>query len=359
MLSNLLISSQATMGIIIGALCVFALALILYGVFRKFSQMGWLPWQIVIIFFIMMVTKAIPTTLAPTLRLGVICAIFLIVTGLVLGAGEAIRYRMLAQVRPVNVVLRIANRLLGAITGVLGLAVILGAVAGFALPVCQYAIPPARDILSSILFENPIYQSISGYLFDFFIIAFLVSTVNAGYHVGFGRGLLTILMCVFAIGSFVLAIYLAVGVPALRGMSTAFANAIHGNRSIAVAVGYLISILIWFVLIFTVLSLFGWLIHLLIRRLRYIRPVGIIGGILMAIIFFALVVVIFCGFDALVSWMASGGLRHVLEGTEIGGLEGIISTIEEYAGGIANAIASSPFSRAIYLGTPLTALFPA
>ncbi len=358
MLSDLLISSQATMGIIIAAACVFGVALILYGVFKKFNQMGWLPWQILVIFAVMLVTKFIPTTLEPTLRLGVICAIFLIVTALVIGAGEAIRHVMLVRVRPANLFLRICNRLLGAVTGVLGLAVVLVAVAGFALPICQFAIPPARDILGPILFENAVYQSLSQYLFDFFLIAFLVSTVHAGYRVGLGRGLLTLLMCVFALGALALAIYFAVAVPGLKNLSSEIGGAIRGNRAVATLVGYLISILIWFTLIFTVLSLFGWLIHLLIRKIRYVRPFAVIGGIIMAIIFFVLVLVIFSGVGAVVSWMSSGGLRKAIEGTGVGGLESLISTIEQYARGIADAFTSSPFGAALYNGNAITGLLP-
>lgn len=358
MLSNLLISSQATMGIIIAALCVFGVAVILYGVFRKFSQMGWLPWQILIIFFVMMAAGRLPATLKPDVRLFLMCTIFLVVTGVVLGAGALIRYRMLVQTRPASVVLRIGNRILGAITGVLGLGVALLAVAGFALPICEYAIPPARDILSSILFESAIWKSVSGYLFDFFLVSVLVSTVSAGYRVGLGRGLLTIFMCVFALGSLVLAVYLSVGVPALRGMGDGLANAIGGNRAVAIVAGYGISILIWFILIFTVLALLGYLFHRLFRRMRYIRPLGIIGGILMSVIFFALILVLAFGIDALVSWMSDGGLRNTLSQTGIGGLETLISNIEKYTKGIADAFTSSPFSRAIFNGNPLRGLLP-
>lgn len=358
MLSDLLISSQATTGIIIAAACVFAVALVLYGVFRKFNQMGWMPWQIVIIFFIMMGVEKIPMTVKDDMRLWILGAVFLVTTGVILGAGALIRYRMLVRVRPAPLFFRICNRVLGGITAVLGLGVAVAAIAGFALPVCAYAIPPARDILSSIIFETAIWKAISGYALDFFLIAVLVCTVSAGYRVGFGRGLLTILMCVFALGSLVLAVFLAVGVPGLRGMGDGLAGAIGGNRVVAIAVGYGISILIWFILIFTVLALLGFLLHKLFRRLRYIRPLGIFGGCIMAIIFLALMLVLALGVDALVSWMAEGGLRSALSQAGVEGMENLISTIEEYARGIADAFTSSPFSRALYLGNPIRGFLP-
>lgn len=357
MLSDLLISSQATTGIVIAAACVLAVALILYGVFRKFNQMGWLPWQIVIIFFVMMAADKIPKTLKPDLRLWLICAIFLLATGLILGLGGAIRYRMLAQARPTPLFLRICNRVLGGITGALGLGVVVAALAGFALPLCEYAIPPARDILS-VVFESAVWQSVSAYAFDFFVVAILVSTVNAGYRIGFGRGILTILMCVFSLGSLVLAVFLSVGVPALRGMGDGFAGAIGGNRAVALVVGYGISILIWFILIFTALSLLGFLLHKLIRKIRYLRPLGILGGILMAVIFFALILVLAFGIDALVSWMADGGLRNAISGAGVDQIENVVASIEEYAKGIADAFTSSPLSRAIFNGNPLKGLLP-
>ncbi len=359
MLSDLLISSQTTMGIIIAAACVFGVALILYGVFKKFNQMGWLPWQILVIFSAMLVTRALPQTMDPTARLGVACAIFIIVTALVIGAGDAIRHAMLIRVRPANLFFGVCNRLLGAITGVLGLFVVVVAVAGLALPICEYAVPPVQEILGPIVFDTAAYQAVSPYLFDFFLVSFLVSAVHAGYRAGFARGLLTILMCVFAIISFVIAIVFAVAVPGLRNLSTGIGNSIP-NRTIGMAVGYLVATFIWFILIFTVFALLGWLIHLLIRKVRYVRPLGIVGGIIMAVVVFALVLVIFSGVGAVVSWISTGGLRSAIGETELEGLESIIQTLEEYTAGIARAFSSpmSSFGAALYNGNVLTGLFP-
>lgn len=358
MLSDLLISSQATTGLIIAAACIFGVALILYGVFRKFSQMGWLPWQIVIIFFVMMVVDAIPEGLKADVRLFVICAIFLIVTALVIGAGEAIRHAMHAHTRPAPVLLRVCDRILGGITGVLGLGVVLVAIAGFALPLCEHAIPPARDILSSIVFESGVWKAVSGRIFDFFLIALFVSVIHAGYRVGVGRGLLTLLMCILTLVAFGLAIFLSIGVPALRGMSTGIAKGFGENSAVGLIVGYGVSILIWFIILFTVFCLLGFLLHKLIRRIRYVRPFGIVGGIIMAIVFFAVMFLLASGIDAFVSWIADGGLNSAVSGAGGESVGNIISNIEGYLKGVADAITSSPISRAIYNGNLFRGLLP-
>ncbi len=354
MLSDLLISSQATMAIVIVALCVFAIAVILYGVFKKFNQMGWLPWQIIIIFFATMLCDLMPVTLAPDIRLWLNVVILLVITGLVLGAGEAIRHRMLVQTRPAPLLLRVCNRVLGGITGVLGLGVLVAALAGFALPLCEYAIPPAQDLLATF-FESSFWESVSGYLLDFFVVAVLVSCFNAGYRIGLGRGLLTIFMCLFTLASVAISLVLTLGVPALSGFGGGLAKAMNGTPVVSAIAGYGIAFLLWFILFFTVFALLGFLIHKLIRKIRFVRPLGILGGILSAIIFFMLMLLLAFGVDALVAFLADGGLREAL--AESGNAE-LVSSVEEALIGVRDAFMSSPISRAIYMGNPFKALLP-
>lgn len=343
---NLLISSQATMAIIIAAACVFFLALFFYGIFRKFTQMGWLPWQIPIIFGIVYLIDYVPKDLNPNARYFISLSIFLLGAAAVLGIGALVRFFIHRRMRPASAIVSVFNRLLGGITAMLGFAVIVLAIACFALPLCEYCIPPAQGILS-VVFENPIWKAVSGHAFDFFLVAIFTCAVQAGYRVGFGRGLLTLFMCAGTLASLVLALFLTVRVPFLHSIVHSFERAIAGTANAVVAkiCAYGLVALLLFLLLFTVLSLIGFLLHKLIRRCRYVRVLGFIDGALCSVLFFAIVLALASGIDYAVGWLAYGGLRNAVGD---GSLDGIVRSVETYAGSVAQLFRASPFSRVLF-----------
>lgn len=341
MLYGLLISSQATMGIVIAALCIFAVALVLYGVFRRFTMMGWLPWQILVIFLVMMAAGTMPQMLAPDVRFWLFLVIFMLTTAFVIGIGDATRHYMLSRERPASPFIRVCNRILGGVTGVLGLAVVIGALAGLALPICQYAIPSLGEALGSV-FSSSAYTAISGYLMDFFLVTFLVTAIHAGYRVGVGRGILTVVMCVLTLLALVLAVLFAVAIPGLSDLGKAIGELIPGNSTIGMLAGYGAAILIWFVIFFILFALLGFFINKLIRRMRHFRPLGILGGLLMALVFFLIAFILVLGFNGAVYFLAERGLGDSIPNPEM------LSGIMQYVKGIADAFTSSPFAKAIY-----------
>ena len=60
MVANLLASISTPVWIAIGVVGAFAVASVVYGVFRNFMRMAWTSWQILAIFALTLLLKVIP-----------------------------------------------------------------------------------------------------------------------------------------------------------------------------------------------------------------------------------------------------------------------------------------------------------
>ena len=349
---NLLLSGSATTAIIVICAVIFGISVFLYGFFRKFSQMGWLPWQIPLMFLMVLFTDLIPDTLGDGLRFTLAVGIFLLGAAVVLGVGAIVRHAMHARLRPASGALRAIDRVLGGITALLGLLLFVVALGGGVLAVCYYC---ATEFMS-VVYDLPIWQNLCSHAFDFFIVAVFTCTIQAGYRVGLGRTILTVLMLAATVGALALAVYLTVGVSFFRSFAALFARAIPGNAVVARLVGMAISILILFIVIFTVLATLGFFLHKLVRRCRYTGVLGVIDGVLCALLFFAFMLVLACGVNAFVYWAGSGGLRAAVGDNEA--VADLIGEIESAMRRVVTLFRHSYFADVLYLCNPFIPLLP-
>lgn len=346
---NLLISAEATIAIIAVCLGVFAIASVLYGVFRKFSQMGWLPWQLPVIFGIALLTGYVPADMGVAQRYAAVVAIFVGGTAIVFAVGGVIRYFMHARLRPANILIRALDRVLGAVTALLGYAVIVLCIGGLALPFLTNVIP---DIAATIgIAEIPIVASILPYALDFFVVTVLACTIQAGYRVGFGRALIYLIMFALTLASAAAAIWLTLAVTPFK----AFASLIAGGFSslsapLASLLGKGIAAVILFIVFFLVSCILGFLLNKLLRKIKYVRVLKWIDGILYSVLLLAIVLALFAGVHYGIQYVAHADLSAIMEQIP----EQLhIPDIQEIALRLEAFVTSSTLSRMLYLSNPL------
>lgn len=354
---NLLISNGGTMVIIILCLCVFAVASILYGVFRKFSQMGWLPWQLPIFFAFGLLADSLTAPLQNDYG-RYIAAMAIFVTGVVLifAVGALIRYFMHTKMRPALLIWRVFDRLLGAITALLGFVMILLAVGGLVLPFLEYVLPEAGGILG--IFDLNIWAALGPYALDFFVVTLLACSLQAGYRIGLGRALIYGIMIVLTAGSIFLSVYLTLFTSPFRAFARLIARGFSGlNPMLASFLGYGIATLLEFIVFFLVSCLIGFFLNKLLRRIRYVRVLGIIDGILFAVVFLVLACGLISGIHFGISYLAGGNFEAALGGNEqIGQL---LESVRSWGSKLEAFVMSSPLSRLLYLSNPLRLVLPA
>ncbi len=343
--------------IIIVLACVCGVASLLYGVFRKFSQMGWIPWQIPLIFLFVLLCDKLPETMNADTHFALASLIFLGGTGVILGIGGVLRYLMHAKLRPAHTAWRAIDRILGALTALMGYAVILLAAGGLALSLIENCIPSLGGSLSPV-FESGVWGVVGKHALDFFVIAVLACLVQVGYRVGFGRGFIILLMFAFAVGTIVLTVFLLWRVPFFRAFGELFAGAFKKSDPIvANCAGFGIAGFILFAIVFTILTVLCFFLHKLVRRIRYIRGFGIVDGLLLAVILFAVAVLFLCALNVGVWWLA-----HDLESTSLAeqltaeGADEILRTIADIARRVEAWITSSSFTRILYTANPFLKL---
>lgn len=350
---NLLISGEATMTIVIVCVTVFAVASILYGLFRKFSQMGWLPWQLPIIFALSFLTELVPAMENGYLRYAICVGIFLAGTALVFGTGAVIRYFMHAKMRPALLIWRFFDRLLGVVTALLGYAVILLSVGGLALSFLSNVLP---DLLGSLpLPDLPIVDWVLAHALDFFVVTIFACSIQAGYRIGMGRAILYGIMFVLTAGSFFAAAYLTGFVSPFRKAAGVIARGFSNlTPSVASLIGFSITTLILFIIFFAVSCLIGFLLNKLLRRIRYVRLLGIVDGILFSLVFFALMCALAAGVQYLAYYIAHCDLSAL---GELGNALPL-DTVREWALRVEAFMAGAPFARLLYETNPLILLLP-
>lgn len=348
-----LLAANTMLIIVIVAFGVMLALAAIYGVFRKFYRTSWLGWQIPLIFPVVFVCGALEGKLSGIAGTAVAAAIFLVWAGLVLGAGGVVRYCILSRIRPGGKGARVMNRIFGAVTSVVNVAVFFFVVVLFALSLLKYVLPETPAQLEPV-YTHPIWAVLDGFALDVMIIALLSLGIRMGFRVGLGRALFATLMLALTLGSVVLALYFPVGV---RFSGKTFAGALgkmfkKANPVVAFLAGYGIAAFIVFAVSFAVTVLLGVLINFIVRKVRYNSVFGIVDGLLLSVIFYVFLIALGCAVSLAVAYFADYG-AELLESLPI---EGIAEEVSDVFGRIRAFLLSAPLSRFFYENNPALSL---
>lgn len=351
MVANLLASISTPVWIAIGVVGAFAVASVVYGVFRNFMRMAWTSWQILAIFALTLLLKVIPVP-DGWQGFAVSAALLFGATVLVLIAGGAIRRAMLRSKRNARKGYRVFNRILGAITSLLNVIMLLVVLGGFALGVIYYVVPVKglEDV-----FAHPVWTEFGNvYVQDLALISVCLFFVRGGYRIGVARSFQTTITLALTLGSLVLAMYLTLTVPFMRGWVSSIGTAIAGwglNVVIATMVSYFIIVAICFLIFFAVVMLLGFFLNKLTRKYRSVRVLGVIDGVILSVVFFAFFLVLVIGFYFGVDVLVNGNLESLGQAGAIA--EGARDTMRK----VEQLITSAPLADLWYHHNLIRILF--
>ena len=336
---------------------VAVLGALVYGIFRRFTRVSWLSWQILIVFSATLLLGVVDLPATGWVCFAVVGGALFGVSALVLAVGGGARFGMLAHAGSPPVFIAVCNRLLGGITALLNAAVGIVCVAAPVLAALPFfGVQPA---VLAPLYENAAWQAFAGRAFDLLLVAVCMLLVRAGYRIGLVRSLWTVLMLALALGAVVLSAFLALRVPFLRS----FAGTIAGtfgqmNAAAAQVLGTVIVALICFAVFLVIIILIGLLVNLLVKKLRGPLVLGVIDGVLMAVVFGALFFVLVCGVNTGVWFLASGMLTDAAASASESLLD-VAEQVTRVGQTIRSFLTASPLSAILYTGNPLLLVLPA
>ncbi|MBR7186557.1 MAG: hypothetical protein IKD43_03625 [Clostridia bacterium] len=331
--------------ILIVAAVVFAITSFLYGVFRKFSQMSWVGWQILLVFPLTRFAALLSNeVLTPGAQLWFTIFIMVGSIALVLGLGALLRLAMLKKRMPAHGAWRFADRLMGGITAFVDYAVIALIVGAGVLTFMHYCMTPPE--LFAPIYESPIWTDIlKEHGFDLIVVTVFLFALREGWRVGFARVAVIILMLALTVGAVIVSIYLGIG---LGGLSE--------SDSIAQAISITAVILISLLAIIFILAFYA---VKFIRNVRYHYFWGTIDGLLGAVLAFAVMFVAACAVNCGVAWIASGTAMSAIENFlaslpfDVPDMSEILIQIQAWGEGIQSLLMSSPIAKALYAGNPM------
>lgn len=342
---------------IIFVLCVIGVASLIYGICRKFTRMGWLAWQLPLIFLLTFTVRLIPVGVRGGFRFALALLIVFCATAAVLGCGALIRLFMHKKRLPAHPAWRVVDRILGGITALWDYFIIVLVLASAALPFCYYVADiPETDFL----FQSPVWgEYFATCAFDFFLVAIFALSIRTGWRVGLARTVVIFLMMALTFGSLVFAIWLAATVRPFTLIAANLASSFQAGAFSAI-IGTAIVAAVLFVLLFIVVCLLGWLMVALIRAIRFSYFWGTLDGFLGALLGFAIAVLVFVGLFFCVQALETNGLTALLEQirTSLGesgemlkdafsSLQSFADLAEEWGHAIHRMLVASPLSEAL------------
>lgn len=339
MTENLL---MPTLGIVaISAVGALAAASVLYGAFRKFSRMGWMAWQIAVVFALTLLLRFVPVLENKTLYFCIVAGACLSLTVIVLIAGAAIRRYMRNRRYKAPLGLRILDRVLGAVTALLDWALLAVVLGGAALYGMQGS-GMLDAVYSFTLGGVNVWGVVSGYLFDLILVSLFVIVVKGGYKLGLLKSIWAAVACLLVLAAFFGSLIIALRVPFCSNLALQIAGAFSGLGGVLAGIlGYAIVTLVIFLLISVVLVLLGVLFNLLVRVLDRATPFRVIDGSVLSLIFFAAALVSVCGLNLGVYALSAGA-----GGETVAQLAGMVQGLQDF-------VCSSPMGKVFYECNPL------
>ena len=317
-----------------------------YGAFRRFVRMKWTPYQILLLFALTLIVPLFGSGLTGIVGFAVAAGILFVGAALILVGSHFLRRLLINQKTP-PLGVRILDRVFGAFTALFAVVLYLVIIAASVLTVMQYVAP--LEILD-VVYQNPIWIYFGQkYALDLLLVSIALLMVRGGYRLGFLCTLQTLLTIVFVFGALILSVYGVLNWGFLNGLVAKLSAGLSG--ALGSVVGFLLAFfIVSFVFTLLLVAVFMGLNFLLCIPLKMVERGRIgraIDGCVMAVISFAVMLVVVCGFDAGVFALANG----VAEGLgEIG------TTLSDIFMKIESAIRGSSLGGYLYENSPINAL---
>lgn len=311
--------------VMIAAGCVFAIASVFYGIFRKFTQMSWLSYQIPLVFLIVALLRVIPEGAVPGSKFYLGVAITVAATALIVGGGALLRQAMLKKRMPAHGAWRFLNRLLGGVTALWDYIMIVAVLGAAVLSFFAYVYDPLPDLFGAV-FELGIWKNFFAYhALDLVLVTGLVFAMRGGWRVGVARVIVIILMLALSFGSVALALYLSVFVPFFSDMAGGMAAGMAvASPAVAQIISTAIVAFILFVIFFIISCILGFFTVKLIRRIRYDYFWGTLDAVIGCALSLLVALLVLMGLYA--------GFAALADGTVTAAVENLIAQISESAG---------------------------
>lgn len=346
-----------TMIIIIVAACIFAVASLLYGVFRKFTQMGWGAWQILFAWCITMTLDWLPIDINARDRVVLSLLVFAIAVLGTLALGGAIRLAMNKKRLPAHPAWRFIDRLLGMLTALLDYVMIVTVLGTVALTFCAYGITPPAAL--SPFFATGFWTNFLGkFGLDLLLVTVFFFALRGGWRVGFARTLVIFLMMALTFGVLALSIFLAVFWAPMSAFAQLIGRSIAGIDLVTgMAIGYLIVVVLLFIVFFLIVCLLGYFIVKLIRHIRFHYFWGFLDGILGLAISLVIVTFLTLFFYAIAGKISDpaffqsivDGLMDAQFGDVANQLSSIFESVVGAMAGVRSWLESAPVSWAFFM----------
>ncbi len=353
-------------------LSLAGLAMFLYGIFRKFTQMSWLSWQILVLFVVTLPLSWLPDGLPRGWKFAI--ALLAIFGGIavVVGGSELIRLAMLKKRKPAHPAWRFFNRLGGGITALLDLAIVAVIVAAFVLPVIYYCnIPTVAKMLEPFFKSDVWTKFLVTHAFDIVIIAAFALAVRTGWREGFARTVVTVLLIALTLGALVLSVYLTFGVSFFSRVGNWLGHHIvTDNWTLATSIGHGFVFFFFFILFFALICVLGFFMVKLIRRIRFDYFWGFLDGGIGAAIAFAVTLLCVLGLYCGAMWAGGGQATELIRSAvntvnevlaqagqgaiPLDKIESILSAVDGYAHGVGEMLAAPPISGLLFFGNPMS-----
>ena len=346
LIGNLLALPTAATAVIVVVSVLVALTA-LYGAFRKFSRMSWAGWQLPILFALFLLFDLIPMPQG-AYGYALVIGVGFVMIALVLGIGAIIRGLMRRRTTPAPTALRVFDRILGILTGVLDWAVIVLVVGGAVLS-SYPQMPVGGETLSFLepVYSSVIWQRLGAHAADLLLITVLTFSVKAGYKLGIGRFLwagVTLLLSFVAVFG---AIYLVLKVPFLIAFANTLAGIFPINEIAAWVIGRGLAALIVFLVFFVVIILISLLINFIFNKVNKVRALNIISGLIMALLFYVVCVAFLTGVYFGIAYLA-----QYTAGTE----NEHLAAVGQYLALVDELLGSTGLISFLYTNNPLRLL---
>lgn len=325
---------------------VIVLGTVVYGAIRRFVRMKWTPYQILLLFAISLTIPFFGKYMAGTAGFAVAAAILFVGAALVLVGSHYLQRFLINRKRP-SLGVRFLDRFFGAFTALFAVVLYLVIIAASALVLLQYVVEiPALDVV----YQNSIWVNFAQpYALDFLLVTIVLLMVRGGYRLGIVCTIQTVLTIVFVFGALMLSIYGTLNWGFLNSLVAKLSASFGG--SLGSVVGFLLAFFIvsfvFTLLLVAVFMVLNCLLCIPIKRLERGNVARKVDGAIMAVLSFAVVLVLVCGFDAGVFALANG----VAEGLgEFG------TTLTDIFTKVENAIRGSSVGGYLYENSPINAL---
>ncbi len=343
--SSLLIIILLSVG---GGLALFGL---IYGAIRKFTHLTWIGWQLLLAFGLDIAVSYLPLdgqNIAVTLLLfAAVVAIPLIIEYFLRKA--LVNDRLTKQ----GTGEKVCDHLFGALTAVIGIVMFFVTLGGLGLGI-------AGEFMGSPVIEHPVWDFVSGYVLDFFLIALFMVVMRAGCRLGVLKLLYFILIILLVFGSFFGFLLLFSQVRGGIAFSVWIGGWFGFEGTLAAIVGCAVATLFFSLLAFILIMLLSKLIDRSIQKVNSHKAIELVDGLLLGVVYTAVFLIVLLGVYGLIGALASGNLlAGIVEslGPDIGESVGDIGAqVAEVAQKLAAFAQSSPLSRGIYIGNPLSGL---